>query len=73
MSEEKKVPRKLPGKSIIMVDPQIIRWRKEMRRRQKEEGVFLGRHSKKQREKVDKDIERNADKRALKSKTKRFF
>lgn len=30
--EEKKVPRKLRGKDVIMVDEQILRWREKLRK-----------------------------------------
>lgn len=44
MNEIKKVPKKLHGRETIMIDPQIIRWRKELKKR----GTVLGKASKKQ-------------------------
>ena len=66
MSEVKKVPKKLRGRDeLLMVDPQIARWRQKLRK----EGIVLGRNS----AKAEKLNERQREERALPEPTKRKF
>ena len=70
MTEIKKYPKRLRGRDqTIMVDEQILNWRRKMRK----EGIVLGKHRAKQIEVQAKRVEERHEEKDILSGKMNFF
>jgi hypothetical protein len=65
----KKYPKKLRGREVLMVDEQIARWRREL----KKKGMSVGRHSAKNLADSRKGAARAKERKKLKAGKINFF